>query len=47
MRVPLVAASTDSLQGEKFADENFARKHTVPGMLSMANAYVACLSSLC
>jgi cyclophilin family peptidyl-prolyl cis-trans isomerase len=29
---------TSNLAGEKFADENFKLKHTVPGLLSMANA---------
>ncbi|WPK23166.1 hypothetical protein PUMCH_000393 [Australozyma saopauloensis] len=27
-----------SIYGEKFADENFAKKHDRPGLLSMANA---------
>jgi peptidylprolyl isomerase len=28
----------ESIYGTKFADENFTRKHTIPYLLSMANA---------
>lgn len=36
----------ESIYGEKFPDENFKLKHTVPGLLSMANAGANSIYSL-